>query len=335
MAKKNGIKFHLIDLRPDAVPQINPLFECKLWQVEDIFISAFELGKSGDAAVDFHRGEDRDAVLEVTRLFGDGANSIPALFKVCSNNSTITQRTNFWREFRHLCSLPAFHAKEGLNLKNAISNGDIIYIIGSTTSDRVYAAQRLILQRILQIIAERNREGTRHVALMLDELKYVLSVPILRAMGTIRDRRCHLIVAHQSINDLQDCGGLDSKAVTGAIHGNTTIKIVYQLNEFQSAMEFEGLGGTERTFTENISTRDDTHSKGWRESERPRVRADILTHLPKPTKGESSAGILFGLGPARLISTRFLQSGTVPKAVPAEPDYEKTGGGTVSIEGLI
>lgn len=330
IAEKNGIPFHLLDLRPGAPPQINPLMGCEPWQVEELLVAGFELGKSGEPGSDYYRGEDRDACGEVAALYANGATTIPSLFQACTKSQAVTDRTNLWRELRQFSSLKAFHAREGLDLKQVIENGGILYVIGSITSDKVFAAQRLLLQRILQIISARNPHSSRPVALLLDEIKYTLSVPAVRALGTVRDRACHIIVCHQSLNDLSDCPGLQPKAVRGAIHGNTSVKIAYKLNEFETALELEGIAGKEKTFVENINTVEEHHSRGWRESERPRVRADALTHLPKPTRGEASVGVLFGLGTAKLLATRYLEAGTAPPVVAAEADDI-----TVAVEELI
>ncbi len=280
ISEKHGIPFTLLDLRPSAPPQINPLQGCEPWEVEELLIAGFELGKSGNPGTDFYRGEDRDACTEVAKIFADGAKTIPSLFQTCSKTTSITERTNYWREFRHFSSLPAFHAKAGLDLKATIDNGGILYVIGSITSDKVFTAQKMFLQRILQIISARRLEGARPVCIMLDEIKYILSIPALRALGTVRDRNCHIIIAHQSLGDLDDCAGLPPKAVRGAVHGNTSIKFAYKLNELDTALQLEGIAGKERTFVQNINTAEENHSRGWRESERPRIRADLLTHLP-------------------------------------------------------
>lgn len=335
MAAKSGIKFHMIDLRPDSLPQLNPFLGCSEWQVEELLVAAFELGRSGDPAVDFHRGEDRDAVLETATVFARGAKTLPDLWRNCATIESITKRTNFWREFRHLASLQALHAQKGIDIAAAIDRGDMIYIIGSTTNDKVFGAQRMLLQRVIQIISERPRENARYVAVMMDELKYLLSVPAIRALGTIRDRKCHIVVAHQSLSDLEDCAGLDPKAVYGAIHGNTSIKVVYKINEYKTAEEFEGIAGKERTFVEAAGMSDNGPSGNWREAERPKIRADALTHLPKPSRGEASVGIVFGLDTAFYLSTRYLESGNMPSVTAAEISHSMQNNDSLSPEDLI
>lgn len=320
-ASQAGRRAHLLDLRPSAPPQLNPLVGCSETEVEELLNAALELGKTGNPGVDFYRAGDREAALSAARL---DPSSIPDLLRKAGGIAEITERQNFWRELRQLASIPAICARNGLDLAKAIADGDLIYIIGSTTNDRVFLAQRLLLQRVLQIITSRPREGARAVSLMLDELKYLLSAPALRALGTVRDRNCHLVLAHQSLGDLDDCGSLSPVAVRGAVQGNTGLKFVYRVQHAETCAEFEALAGKERSWAENISkTRKNAiaPSEGaWREDQRERISAAMLANLPKPTAGEASVGVVYGLGPAFILSTRFMPAGQPPKVVPAEPD---------------
>ena len=43
----------------------------------------------------------------------------------------------------------------------------------------------------------------------------------------------------------------------------------------------------------------------------------VFTHLPKPSNGEASVGVVFGLGTAWYLSTRYIESGPAPKPIEA------------------
>jgi hypothetical protein len=45
----------------------------------------------------------------------------------------------------------------------------------------------------------------------------------------------------------------------------------------------------------------------------------IFTHLPKPSGGEASVGVVIGDGPAYFLSTRWLAAGETPEPIPAPP----------------
>lgn len=314
MAARGKRRVMLIDLRMSAPPQLNPLAGCRPDQVEELLQVALKLGETGDPGVDFHRGEDRAKTEIVAEAYAAGATCLPSLLTHGLRNEEIQKAQNFAREFRQLCRLPAFQTEDSVDLPAFIHAGGLIYVIGSTTDLKVHAAQRLLLQRFMQILEERS-DRRRPVALFMDELKYLLSPAALRAAGTIRDRNCHLIFAHQSLGDLHDCPGLEPRAVEGAVWGNSGIRVAYRVAEGRTTKELELLSGQVRAYGETISKDRSLEREGggWREGNRDRMPAHVFSHLPKPVGNEASVGILFGVGPAFALSTRWLPAGPAPE----------------------
>lgn len=326
---KFGIPVWVIDLRMTAPPQINPLAGCRPDQVEELLQVALELGKTGQAAVDFHRGNDREGTELLAGHFQAGANTIPKLVLAGVADSVVSGLENLSRELRQLGRLPAFHTSGGRTLQDfLLADGPgLLYVIGSTTDLKVTAAQRLLLQRIMQILDER-QNCDQPVALFMDELKYLLSPAALRAAGTIRDRNAHIIFAHQSMQDLEDCPGMDKNATIGAIWGNTAVKFVYRTEHPRTAQELESKSGMEVAQHETTSkTRAGwlaPEEGSWSKKEVARIQAGVIQNLPRPLHGEASVGIAFGLNnwPAFFLSTRYLESGPPPKPIPAPAEDE-------------
>lgn len=311
-AKQHGRRVVYINLR-QAVAQINPFMGSTLGQREQILQAALLLDPSGDPAVDFYRGEDRDAC---TALIATGMSNIVDLATAGASLKAVTSRTNFWRELRDLARLEAFHTEEGPNLQEAIDAGALVYIVGDIDDLRIVAGQRMLLARVLQIIKGRKREGARQVSLFLDEFKYMLSNVALRALGTIRDRRCNLMLAYQSFGDLEDCGNLPPKAVLGAARGNTTLKFVFKLEDAATAREFSSLAGEHAIVVESLARRldnDGSDQLSWREANKSAVTVEMLTTaMPKPMTGQASVCWVFGIGPAFTISVMHLPAGPQP-----------------------
>ncbi|MEW6132329.1 MAG: TraM recognition domain-containing protein, partial [Pseudomonadota bacterium] len=333
----HGYPFHILDLRPQAdFPQINPFSGCRADQVEELLQVALELGKTGEAAVDFYRGKDREATSFIASALADGKTDMLEIINKAGADERVVEQENLWRELRQLGRVRALHTTDGLNLEEALSKPGVLYVIGSTTRLEVVAAQKLILQRILQILDERSDQDMP-VALFLDELKYLLSPASLRAAGTVRDRNCHLIFAHQSLGDLEDCPGLSPKAVRGAIWGNCGIKIAYRMMDAVTAAELSRIAGQSIVESESRSESDNGESLARRDERREYMPPHVFTHLPKPAQGEASVGVVFGLGAAFYLSTRYIQSGPCPEperapeagqggAVPAEENKVSENG---------
>lgn len=308
-----------IDLRYGQPAQINPFLNARQDQVEELLQVALDLGKTGHGAVDFYRGKDREATSWMAAAFADGETSMPELLEKAGEDERVTENENLWREFRQIARVPAFQVHKGQcghDLAALLSHSGVIYVTGSTTKLEVQAAQKLLLQRILQILDERI-EQSRPVAIFLDELKYILSPAALRAAGTIRDRNAHLIFAHQSIGDLSDCPGLDPKAVRGAVWGNCGIKIVYKMLDAETARELSIISGERAVLERRISENDNGKTVAESIGKTTHMPPHTFTHLPKPSGHEASVGIVIGDGPAYFLSTRWLESGPTPEPVPA------------------
>lgn len=332
-AAHDGYPFHIIDLRPQAdYPQLNPFAGCRRDQVEELLQVALDLGKTGDGGVDFYRGKDREATEFLAAALADGKTDMLEILEKAGQDERVIEQENLWRELKQVARVKALHTDGGLDLNDVLSKPGVLYVIGSTTRLEVVAAQKLILQRILQILDER-RDQDMPVALFLDELKYLLSPAALRAAGTVRDRNCHLIFAHQSLGDLDDCGGLNPKAVRGAIWGNTGIKICYRIIDANTASELSKIAGHEIFQGQSVSENDNGTSVTTRNEKREYMPPHVFTHLPKPANGEASVGVVFGLGPAFYLATRYIESGPMPEPVRAVAAEEKeTGTAVVAAE---
>jgi hypothetical protein len=316
---EHGFPVTNIDLRFGKPPQLNPFLNSRRDQVEELLQVALELGKTGSGAVDFYRGKDREATGYMAEAFADGETSMPELLEKAADDERVTQNENLWREFRQIARVPAFNVHQGQgghDLEKLIQFGGVIYITGSTTRLEVQAGQKLLLQRVLQILDER-RDQSQPVAIFLDELKYILSPAALRAAGTIRDRNVHLLFAHQSIGDLSDCPGLDPKAVRGAIWGNSGIKIAYKMLDAETARELSLISGDRAVLETRTSENDNGVSVAQSIGKASHMPAHIFTHLPKPLGKEASVGVVLGDGPAYFLATRWLEAGPIPEPIAA------------------
>lgn len=319
--REYGFPVTNIDLRFGKPPQLNPFLNARRDQVEELLQVALELGKTGSGAVDFYRGKDREATGFMAEAFADGETSMPELLERAAEDERVTLNENLWREFRQIARVPAFNVHQGqggLDLERLIQHSGVIYVTGSTTRLEVQAGQKLLLQRVMQILDER-RDQSRPVTIFLDELKYILSPAALRAAGTIRDRNVHLLFAHQSIGDLSDCPGLDPKAVRGAIWGNSGIKIAYKMLDAETARELSLISGDRAVLETRTTENNDGMSVAQSIGKASHMPAHIFTHLPKPAGEEASVGVVIGDGPAYFLSTRWLKAGPPPEPIPAPP----------------
>jgi type IV secretory pathway TraG/TraD family ATPase VirD4 len=220
----------------------------------------------------------------------------------------------FQEKLIEMTELEAINTDEGPNLPELISTPGFFYIIGNIRSIESVQCQKLLLLRILQIIEKRPEELADRlpIALMLDEFKYILSPPALQALGTVRDKNCHVTLAHQSIGDLEECIGLDAAAVRGAVLENTGIKFIYRAKTSETAQWASELSGTIIAKTRRTDIQQsafDAATAQYNEVERALLTINDIYAMPK------LVGMLFGVGLARRCQAARMPKGERPQLV--------------------
>lgn len=335
--KKMDAAFHFFNLA-EQTPQLDPLAGCTRQEAQQLLEAALNLDPTGDAAVDFHRQQDREAL---AMLLKDGVVPLPELVVRGREIKAVVCSPGVWAPLKMLAQMPVFQTSENFLFEQEIDNGAMIYVVGNAQDLTTTAAHKMLLTRVLQLIKKRKSEDKRRVTLFLDEFKYLLSNTAMRALGTVRDRGCNLILAFQSFDDLEDCPGLNPKAVKGAVQGNASINFVYKTTP-KTAKEFVEMSGKERIVVEssNKLLQDGLQGGSWREADRDAVTIDMLTtNLPKPMPGEASVCFVFGLGPAFPLATMALPKGSLnPEILEVKwlpPEVKKAVESPVTSEDVI
>lgn len=314
-AERASVPFIYIDLRPDQPPQLSPISGATPAEIEELLVACFDLADKGTDA-DVYRASDRAAARRVARA---EVASVCQMVAIGSTDEAVTGARKFWDNLRELASHPVVQTTEGWRLQDLVGRPGVIYIAGSTRHDTTIRLQKLVLLRLLQLIGHHGaREGATWTALFLDEFKYLLSPAALQALGTIADRNCHLLIAHQSLGDLRDVAGLDPGAVEGAVLVNTGLKLLYKTNHPGTAEWGARLSGTVPAYTESIPKAPiPGNPGGFHEQGRSLIDENMLLALPKLT------GMLYGSGVAKLLAVHYLPAAkehpTVTPAPSAEP----------------
>lgn len=241
-----GKSFVLIDLNKSDY-QLNLIEGISAEHLEELFVAGFSLAEKGEAA-DFYRIDDRKAA----RLASQFVNENPKATIRDIYNSDYVQSIGetikaFHGKTEELALLNCINAPEGFSLKQIFDEGGCCYVIGSLRNSKIITTQRMILVRLFQIAELRDRitDVIRPIAIFLDELKYHLSKPALEGLGAARDKGVHIIMAHQSIADLRDCpADLNGDAVVGAVVENAKFKLVYKLQDPDTADWVARMSGT-------------------------------------------------------------------------------------------
>lgn len=342
-AKALGREFHYLDLDPRQGPQFSLLAGADKADIEEIFVTCFDLKARGTDA-DFHRSNDRSSatlaaeVVERTRVATpeDLASAklaaevaaqgriltLRELHKACARSAKIGAGKYFMEQLEALARLEPVNSSRELDWAGMIERGAAVYVAGTASNEPVRALQKALALRVTQVIRRRENPGqARPVLLVFDEMRHVLGPALLDTLGVIRSANAHVILAGQSMADLDNCSGFAPGVVRGTVFDNTAIKIVLKLGEPEFANKLSMLGGHKRSFTETI-TRGGPGSPGsFREELVPLIPPDLLLQLPLPTErpGQACCGVLFGVGPAKPFYVGHIPvSGPMPRPTYAD-----------------
>jgi hypothetical protein len=332
LAKRHNLPFYLINLAPEVPselhaqfpqnpPQFNLFAGCTPAQTEELLTTGFSLEDSGTNA-DHYRLHDRIACIDVCqRATANGnAPSFHDLIQAAARSRKIDAEKgqDFKAKLEELGRLSVTNTAQGLDFETILKQNAILYVIGSIRHSQVKRLQKMVLLRIMQIIERRDRrQPLRKVAMMLDELAYLLSPGALQALGTVRDKGCHIFLAHQTLGDLRRGDGLDAEAVTAAVKGNTSLKLIYKVTDPDDTGKWaSNLSGTIVVQQQSSHMQQGMFHAAegqFREAERPLLTINELLSLPDLT------GMFFGYGLSRRIQVGVMPKGDYPILIAAPP----------------
>lgn len=234
-------EFFYIDLNRSACPQFNIFDGINSVELNELFVAGFGLGRSGSNA-DFYRIGDRKACRELANQFKDGEQvNIDSIMEKWSKlpNRIKDDAKNFYGQLEELSELKCIQTNKGINLAELIESDKrgMLYITGSLRDENVVMLQKMLLLRLTQLVEKRNRtHNIKHINIMLDEVRYLLSKNTLEMMGTIRDKKANIIYTHQSLGDLVGSSqDLEPNSTKSVMLDNVGLRWIYKLDIKESA----------------------------------------------------------------------------------------------------
>lgn len=335
-AKQADVPFVYLDLTASKA-QWSPFRAKSEQEIEELLTAGLGMGDTGSDA-DVYRVEDRRVARRFAAFCSQHPNSIHSNFAdfFAANPELIDSARKLHADLEELVFTPCVQASMGIDLQALLEAGAVIYVRGSTRNPRIIKLQKIFLLSCMQAVEVRDRAKARHVAFFLDELKYLLSRAAIEALGAIRDKRAHVLVAHQTLGDLEDCGkDLSAKAVIGAVVENCAIKLAYQARDPDTALWLSRLSGTilvddeTRTIESNLGLTEKQSQRTLRQAERPLIDINQLLMLPNRT------AVLFGVGYARFIYTSPIKVDVTAFKIEPEGEVVKQPEGKQTLAGSL
>lgn len=301
---RQGKTYIYVDLL-GAVPQINLFRNKTREQIIELLAAGFNLSDTG-AEADFYKLYDRKAAGIFAEFIAGQDKPLRECFvEFCTSHADLLKEApKFAEAISEIAQLPILQAKESYWLKY-LEQGSVIYIKGSMRNPKALKLQKMVLLSLMQQCESRDRLTAKSVLFLLDEFKYHISSESMQALGAIRDKKAHVMLAHQSIGDLrQSPVGLDPDSVISSVNENCSLKFVYKVHDPDTAEHFARMTGNimidreTRTFNRNAAFAEVTDaSRTIRQDQRYFIDTNVFHSLP------DRCGVFFGNGLAHMLFT--------------------------------
>lgn len=317
--KVENVPFRYIDLCAD-VPQFNLLKGASAREIAQLLVTGLRLSRKGQES-DFYRLAERSFARRGAEGEFGLPSSIPALAEALREavGKEFDAVRGLLDQMDELAQIPALQTEGGIDLSAVLSEGGVLYVVGSDMDEDVLLLLPMIVLRLVQLIRSRDQGTGRHVVMFLDEVKYLLSRPVLNSLGLIRDRGCNLVLAHQALQDLY-CIDADRETTEGVVRINCTLRLCFRQTEPETVQWIADQTGTilvdveSREINRNAGLADiPLEVRRIQKVQRPLVDANMIQQLPK------GCAVLIGSGIPKLIYLKPLltrQRKFVPVSAP-------------------
>ncbi|NIH07047.1 hypothetical protein [Providencia rettgeri] len=198
---------------------------------------AFDLDKGGSDA-DFYKRKARTAVRLVIKHWNGKLIHLKELLSghhtsISDENNEIikqyadavTENIDEWLSLKSIGS----HGDKKLDIKELISNGSVVYILGNSKDKLIKAVNKVLLTEWVQTITKIKPQN--HIYAAIDEVRFVISSELADSLATILSKNANISIAYQEREDLSNVEN-ETSAISLSIkkgaETNTNITIIYK-----------------------------------------------------------------------------------------------------------
>ncbi|KAA0072637.1 conjugal transfer protein TraC (plasmid) [Paraburkholderia sp. T12-10] len=290
-ARSAGRRFVYLDLNPGGKGVWHPFLGGDFRQRRTRIVRAFNLDSAGTDA-DVYKAKER-ALLDDALENTDGTiKSLLAYVKDHGNagDRDLSTLRDSLREWSRVDTFAQPAKRKGHSIEACLLNNAVVYVRGDLADPVVKAATKAYIAELTAEIKRLLPKRPAHVTLGIDELKFLACAEINDALATIRQNRCNMLLAAQSIANLEapDDKRLDGKALAREFEVNTPIKFVYRAADERTAEWAEKLSASQwLNVVQREATKTNVHGgEQWEGNrmvgklEQPIVSQNTLLNLP-------------------------------------------------------
>ena len=252
---------------------------------------AFKIEDGGTIA-DYHMANNRMMLMKIFSLW-DG--SLKQLLKILEGKHPgvddnlrlfIKEKAeNLCVRAMEWCQETALTPKKGtgFNVKDALMNNRVVYVLGSMDDKRVRAANIALLDEIVQVAKREKLPG--HTFVDIDEVRFIASDLLADSLATLLSKHISMAIAYQSRNDTKNLTdqSLNAQSIQSGIETNTQLVISHRTEDEESTTWIcEKTGTIAKTLTKLESV--ETNDWGAEEWEGKRMVGQVEDYLITPNK---------------------------------------------------
>lgn len=216
--------------------------------------SAFGLKLTGEAG-DFYKTQE-------IKLF-EGAfkktRDVKKLFEMLDGTDALRVIAEL-QKWKSVNSFVQKKSRNSFEIERAIIENSVIYVKGSLSSEVIRVATKMFIVELVQTAKRLYKLRETHLSVFVDEVSFLASQELARAMATMLGFNVNFALAYQSPDDIvnTDDKTIDGKAISQSINVNSQLKAIYGGSNFEVAEWIANLTGV---ITKQVSKLEKTEIK--------------------------------------------------------------------------
>ncbi len=212
----------------------------------------FEMQEGGDAGTDFYKAQEKKLFNRIVTQ--DQSLSLKDIYQTIKGWNDrakddkdkalkIEAQLENWRQ---ISALNPPSADTAFSIEKALRDGAVVYVQGDLTDETVKKATKAFIMELIQECMRLKNERTRHVTIVVDEVRFLVSKILADALATVVGFNVNIVTMYQSILDLKtpDDVNLDGDAILQSVNVNSQLKLIYGGADSETAEWVAKMSGT-------------------------------------------------------------------------------------------
>ncbi|MFP0259588.1 type IV secretory system conjugative DNA transfer family protein [Acinetobacter baumannii] len=252
--QKAGRKFIYLSLNDDEAGSWLPFAGGSYTDAFSRIETAFGLKLTGEAG-DFYKTQETKLLEGAFRKTRD----VKKLFDLLDGTDALRVIAEL-QKWKSINSFIEKKSRKAFDIDRAIEENAVVYIKGSLSSEVIRVATKLFIIELVQSAKRLFKNRTSHLTIYVDEVSFLASQELARAMATMLGFNVNFVLAYQSPDDIvnTDDKTIDGRAISQSINTNSQLKAIYGGKNFEVAEWIAELTGV---ITKQVSKLEKTEIK--------------------------------------------------------------------------